>query len=1249
MTSFNLAAKRLSPRRAGMALIVTLIMLSVITFMTVTFLVLSQRERGSVTTSTDQLLAKQAADSGLERAKIEMLAPMLELTNSQLYGMVVSTNFINENGFDTSPPTDANSFTNVSYVYKNGTPVSSKDELQVLANLMYNPRPPVFVTNRNSKSTDFRYYLDLNRNGAYDGNGFVPETDFDGKPVVVDGVTNYLWQVGDPEWIGILERPELPHSSSNRFIGRYAYAVVPAGKTLDVNYIHNQAASKALTTSDGFFRNQGIAPWEINLAAFLTDLNTNIWGTNAYTYRQPNLNPPNFNVGIAFDDARSFLSYRYDQSYGNLFRANDLFAFPARFQFDNIDQYSDGTLVHSNELADAQQDDPSQRWVGSDNPVHFFNPQEFFDRNNFDTTVPLNFADRLNLTGTPAYTNSSYDRYTYYRMLEQLGTDSEPDRRMNLNYVNLDASGRVIPGMETNMIHWTPLQFFTNAADRLIRAQFPNDDISITNIPVFQNNTLVYSPVVNRLLQLAANMYEATTNTLYPTLFRPLFSRNGTNVFISSFTNIPNPVITAPEFAQQPIDLNEVNFDATFSGGDNVALNIYGVPWIIGVRKGLPNLNEVTAQSVFDMIRRIQVSKASVNADPSTYTYQQEYLMDIYSALGVEAWNSYHTNFPFGGQIYASGRFSFGLTNNFGYRTNGEYFFPSASVTPPPNISFTTNWPGYGPATLPFNLLPADNSFYVPLRTNFVIVPPSIYNQASATFYSASNTLFEPLSRVPVRWGLFMTNRLRVILCDSAGRVYDYVQLRGPSAYRNLSEEIRTSGYGFRGLWNTNLTTSPIMQQGVQYQLQISLGQVAPTTESDWKNFGIGPLTTESRDAEIQHFRDFYYGEDKTNLVKQVPYTPMRTVVLNQSWQANDPLVHYTADDLNDLEGITGVVGPDIQEPPGPVTNLLHNIGKINERYNPWLGNPHKRGTGSKAINFALKDPLVEYSDDWDFPTNKFANIGWLGRVHRGTPWQTVYMKSADILNANVFKDPPGPKEWQEWIGYNAGTNAAPSTDRLIFDLFTAAPNENAGHGRLPINQENLAAWSAVLSGVVLMTNAQTGEWTVIQPAAFSTNVQYIVDGINTARANTNIIDGPVFPNQQFAHLGDILSAPQLTDQSPYLPVVGAAEFENFGINDTVMERIPQQIMSLLSFSHSPRFVIYSYGQTLRPAEGSVIRSFGQFYGMCTNYQITAETATRAVVRVEGSLNPADRNNSDQSRRYPPRIVVEQFNLLPPD
>jgi hypothetical protein len=66
----------------------------------------------------------------------------------------------------------------------------------------------------------------------------------------------------------------------------------------------------------------------------------------------------------------------------------------------------------------------------------------------------------------------------------------------------------------------------------------------------------------------------------------------------------------------------------------------------------------------------------------------------------------------------------------------------------------------------------------------------------------------------------------------------------------------------------------------------------------------------------------------------------------------------------------------------------------------------------------------------------------------------------------------------------------------------------------------------------------------------------------------------------------------------------------------------------------------------------------GPYFRMCTNYQVTAETATRAVVRVEGSFdprygpdpqNPGVQRVDPYGRSYPPHIVVEQFNVLPPD
>ena len=169
--------------------------------------------------------------------------------------------------------------TNVNYYFQNGSPLTGNNALQNLANLFYDPRPPVFITNRAAaNSMEFRYYLDLNRNGRADLTGSWGVTNNLNQPLLDSSnqfVTNYV--VGDPQWIGGLARPELPHSASNQFAYRYAYAAVPVGKTLDVNYIHNQAITKSLGGTDGFFRNQGVGTWEINLAAFFADLNTNQW------------------------------------------------------------------------------------------------------------------------------------------------------------------------------------------------------------------------------------------------------------------------------------------------------------------------------------------------------------------------------------------------------------------------------------------------------------------------------------------------------------------------------------------------------------------------------------------------------------------------------------------------------------------------------------------------------------------------------------------------------------------------------------------------------------------------------------------------------------------------------------------------------------------------------------------------------------------------------------------------------------
>ena len=113
----------------------------------------------------------------------------------------------------------------------------------------------------------------------------------------------------------------------------------------------------------------------------------------------------------------------------------------------------------------------------------------------------------------------------------------------------------------------------------------------------------------------------------------------------------------------------------------------------------------------------------------------------------------------------------------------------------------------------------------------------------------------------------------------------------------------------------------------------------------------------------------------------QMPYTPSALVVQDIVWQANDPLVHYLASDL-----INPAAGAGLQI----YTNWPGNLGRLNFRYQPWGGNP-ATGVGTNLL--AIKDPLVTCSDNWDFPDSQSLSISWLGRVHRGTPWQTVYLR----------------------------------------------------------------------------------------------------------------------------------------------------------------------------------------------------------------------------------------------------------------
>src|SRR5262249_56531396 len=107
--------------------------------------------------------------------------------------------------------------------------------------------------------------------------------------------------------------------------------------------------------------------------------------------------------------------------------------------------------------------------------------------------------------------------------------------------------------------------------------------------------------------------------------------------------------------------------------------------------------------------------------------------------------------------------------------------------------------------------------------------------------------------------------------------------------------------------------------------------------------------------------------------------------------------------------------------------------------------------------------------------------------------------------------------------------------------------------------------------------------------------VEQIVQGIANAQTN--------YPGRYFHRLGDVLATPELSINSPYLNT----NANPATLTEEAYERIPQQILGLLKGADEPRFVIYSYGQSLKPAERSLVTS-GAFFGLCTNYQVTAES-----------------------------------------
>jgi hypothetical protein len=413
------------------------------------------------------------------------------------------------------------------------------------------------------------------------------------------------------------------------------------------------------------------------------------------------------------------------------------------------------------------------------------------------------------------------------------------------------------------------------------------------------------------------------------------------------------------------------------------------------------------------------------------------------------------------------------------------------------------------------------------------------------------------------QWGLAITNRLRFYMVDhDSQQVIDYVQLNGMNSITNLSEEIRTpnAAYGIQGLWNTNLDPSGV-PFGIVYQREISLGDIQ-TSLGDWSDAMFGAPSGNTKRSEIANFQAFFTPNHLStyqgipgsnyNLVTQVPFTPTCKICQIMTWQVNDPLVHYLAADLVNVASgnVTLRLMPPTNTPPA----LSNIVGTVSARYQPW-GYP-LGSAGPNAYNMALIDPLVRSSDDWNFPDSQPLSLAMFGSVHRGTPWQTIFLKATNILAATgAVGKLPGLYLWTNWTGNMNVDDAilsAPTNDWRLASLLVSLLNTNDPHQLLSVNDPNTNSWLGVLGGLTVLTSSSSsGPLTATVMTSDSPQAALIADAISRARGSQ--------PGQHYRDLGDILATPELSVASPWLN-----QGNTNVITDAAYEIIPSQLLPLL-------------------------------------------------------------------------------------
>lgn len=503
-----------------------------------------------------------------------------------------------------------------------------------------------------------------------------------------------------------------------------------------------------------------------------------------------------------------------------------------------------------------------------------------------------------------------------------------------------------------------------------------------------------YQAPIHRLLQLAANLYGGLTNQTHqgrvlPWVFRPRFSTNEAGVFIAGYEEEAGTSSLSRPFRDlaDPGDLARLRPDD----------NVYGVPLIFSATKGVPNFNEFTCQTVVQVSRYVELRKTSATDRPSATNVL--YALSISNQFGLEAWNAYKDTYggPLELRVQSWHTVALSVSN---YTPHPRTLLSDRRV-------FATN--------LTLESWPAGH-FQVVVAPPLVLLSNVVYNPVPTSDDSpflpvTTNLNFPACGDVLPGIVVHCTNRLQYALVDpEANRFVDLVSFRGlnttvpvtvpayesPSQDSGLSRFWLTSRVG--GSTNVGAPT-----EGLVNQISASLGNTALTTQQ-MRNWCLPADVDRAKATDLlRHFCGLspinYRTLEQLRLLQrelagklalQVPFVFTAKFADTWNWEVNDPAVHYLAGDLR-IPGLLVYGFPSgITRSLCPSWNVqlpLVSLGRTNADYLRQQSIASRRTQSPAQYDMELGSP-----DVWSFPATPLVNLHWLDRVHRGTPWQTVYL-----------------------------------------------------------------------------------------------------------------------------------------------------------------------------------------------------------------------------------------------------------------